>query len=139
MIRAIIDTNIILDIALRRQPHFDHSLKIFDAIDERLLEGYITASSITDIYYIASKQKGKSQARTFILDLIEILETIGIDKDIVITALESDLPDFEDAIQVFSAKANLIDLIITRNTKDFTRSEIRSMEPEEFIKQLKNL
>ena len=55
MIKAIIDTNVILDIALNREPFFEYSSQIFDRIDDHILEGYITASSVTDIYYIASK------------------------------------------------------------------------------------
>ncbi|MEX2335642.1 MAG: PIN domain-containing protein [Fulvivirga sp.] len=136
MIRAIIDTNVILDIALKREPFFEFSSKIFDAIDADLLEGVITASSITDIYYIASKQKDKSQARKFLLSLIQIVEIIGVDKEIITKSLEADLPDFEDAVQVFSAKSNSIELIITRNIKDFTSSALKAVNPQEFIEQL---
>ena len=136
MIKALIDTNVILDIALKREPFFEYSSKIFDKIDDQLLEGYITASSISDIYYIASKQKDKIQARTFLLNLVQILEIIGVDKDIVIESLESELPDFEDAIQVFSAKANSIDLVITRNVTDFTSSGMKVLTPLEFIEKL---
>jgi len=137
MIKAVIDTNVILDIALNREPFFEYSSQIFDQIDDQILEGYITASSVTDIYYIASKQKDKSQARKFLISLIQILDVIGIDKDIVIQALECDLPDFEDAIQVFSAKSNSIDLIITRNVADFSTSGMKVLTPQEFIQNLK--
>ncbi|MDP3180307.1 MAG: PIN domain-containing protein [Bacteroidota bacterium] len=136
MIKAIIDTNVILDIALNREPFFEYSSQIFDRIDDQILEGYITASSVTDIYYIASKQKDKSHARKFLISLIQILEVIGIDKDIVIQALECDLPDFEDAIQVFSAKSNSIDLIITRNKADYENSGMKILDPQEFIQSL---
>ena len=132
MIRALIDTNVILDIALNREPFFKYSSMIFDRIDDQILEGFITASSITDIYYIASKQKDKFQARKFLISLIQILEVIGIDKDIVIQALESEMPDFEDAIQVFSAKSNSIDLVITRNVADFASSGMNALTPQEF-------
>ncbi|MDP3914215.1 MAG: PIN domain-containing protein [Bacteroidota bacterium] len=100
------------------------------------MEGYITASSVTDIYYIASKQKDKLQARKFLISLIQILEVIGIDKDIVIQALESDMPDFEDAIQVFASKMNSIDLVITRNVPDFELSGLKVMTPQVFIQEL---
>lgn len=136
MIKAVIDTNVILDVALKREPFFKHSARIFECIDEQSLEGYITASSITDIYYLASKQRDKFVARTFLLNLIRILEVIGVDKDIVIQALESEMPDFEDAIQAFSAKSNSIDLIITRNKADFANSGIKALEPQEFIQSL---
>jgi predicted nucleic acid-binding protein len=135
MIKALIDTNVILDIALKRDPFFEHASLIFDKIDDQILEGYITASSITDIYYIASKQKDKLQARTFLLNLVQIMEVIGVDKDIVMEALEGDIPDFEDAIQVFSAKSNSIDLIITRNVADFASSGMKALTPQEFIQK----
>lgn len=138
MIKALIDTNVILDIALRREPFFENASQIFDKIDDQVLEGFITASSVTDIYYIASKQKDKLQARTFLLNLVQILEVIGVDKEIVIEALECDIPDFEDAIQVFSAKSNSIDLIITRNVNDFASSGLRVLSPLEFIQKLES-
>lgn len=59
MIKILIDTNIILDIAFGRQPFFIESSQIFEKIDDELIEGSITATSITDIYYIASKQTNK--------------------------------------------------------------------------------
>ena len=136
MIKALIDTNVILDIALNREPFFEHSSKIFDKIDDQILEGFITASSITDIYYVASKQKGKLQARKFLINLIQILDVVGVDKDIVIQALESEMSDFEDAIQVFSAKLNSIDLLITRNIADFALSDLPVMSPMDFLQTI---
>ncbi len=136
MIKALIDTNVILDIALKREPFFEYASKVFEKIDDYLLEGYITASSITDIYYIASKQKDKSQARAFLIGLVQILEVIGVDKDIVIDSLECDVPDFEDAIQIFSAKSNFIDIVITRNANDFALSGMKVLTPQEFIQKL---
>ncbi|MDP2888818.1 MAG: PIN domain-containing protein [Bacteroidota bacterium] len=135
MIKALIDTNVVLDIALNREPFFEYSSKIFDKIDDQILEGFITASSITDIYYIASKQKDKLQARKFLINLIQILEVVGVDKDIVIQALESEITDFEDAIQVFSAKSNSIDLVITRNVADFASTGMKALTPQEFIQK----
>lgn len=135
MIKALIDTNVVLDIALNREPFFEYSSKIFDKIDDQILEGFITASSITDIYYIASKQNDKLQARKFLINLIQILEVVGVDKDIVIQALESEITDFEDAIQVFSAKSNSIDLVITRNVADFASTGMKALTPQEFIQK----
>ena len=137
MIKALIDTNIVLDIALKRQPFFECSSKVFDAIDDQLLEGYISATSITDIYYIASKQNGKPQARAFILSLVKVLEIVGVEKRIIMDALNSDFSDFEDAIQAFSANAYSLDIIITRNIKDFKNSPVKVIKPKEFIEQIK--
>jgi predicted nucleic acid-binding protein len=133
----LLDTNIILDIALRREPHFTHSSSLFSLIDEKLIAGYITATSLIDIYYIARKEKSRNEAKGFIIDLIKILEVIGIDEAIIQDALNSDINDFEDAVQVFSANYNGVETIITRNKKDFRKSNLEILTPEELIQQIK--
>ncbi len=64
------------------------------------------------------------------------MEILGVDKDIIIESLNSDLSDFEDAVQVYTAKSNAIDLIITRNVVDFANSGMRAVTPEDFILQI---
>jgi hypothetical protein len=105
-------------------------------IDEKLVEGYVSATSITDIYYIASKQTDKIKARDFIIDLIKIVNVVGIDKEIIVDAIESDLKDFEDAIQAFAAEYNEIEIIVTRNVGDFKGSTIEAIEPKELVKRV---
>ena len=124
MKKILLDTNIILNIALRREPHFTHSSKLFGLIDEKLIAGYITATSLTDIYYIARKEKSKNDAKKFIIDLIKILIVLGVNKEIVEDALASDVDDFEDAVQVYSAAYNEIETVVTRNKKDFQESDL---------------
>jgi len=104
MKRLLLDTNIILDIALKREPHFEFSSKIFELIDKKRINGYITESIVTDIYYISRKEKGNEIAIEFISNLIEIVDVIGVDKIIILKALKSNLKDFEDAVQVSAAE-----------------------------------
>jgi predicted nucleic acid-binding protein len=137
MKRTLLDTNIILDIALKRDPFFDLSSKLFDFIDLRLIKGYVTASTITDIYYVARKEKGNVIAREFISNLVEIVEVLGIDKIIIIKALKSDLNDFEDAVQVSAAVQYELDIIVTRNKSDFHNSILEILSPAELIESLK--
>jgi predicted nucleic acid-binding protein len=136
MIKILIDTNIILDIALKRQPFFNESAQIFEKIDNKLIEGSITATSITDIYYIASKQTDKIQAKKFLIDLIQVVSIIGVDREIVVEAIESEMKDFEDAIQSFAAEYNELDFIVTRNVNDFVGSNVKAIEPNELLKKL---
>lgn len=135
MKRLLLDTNIILDIALKREPHFNHSSKIFELIDEKKIVGYITASTVTDIYYISRKQKGKEIAIEFISNLIEIVEVLGVDKNIIVKAIKSNLNDFEDAVQVSAAEYNRIEIIVTRNALDFENSNLEILTPKKFIHQ----
>ena len=133
MNKVLFDTNIILDIALKRIPHYEASSKLFELIDLGVIEAYISGSSITDIYYIARKEKGNDITRKFLLELIQIVPVLGVDHNIVLKALQSNFADFEDAVQVFSADANNLDYIITRNKKDFIGSEIEILSPKEAL------
>lgn len=136
MKRVLLDTNIILDIILKRQPYFEVSSKIFNLIDNYQILGHITASTVTDIYYISRKEKGREIARQFISNLIEIVEILGVNKNTIIHALESNLKDFEDAVQLSAAKINKIEIIVTRNKTDFDNSTLKIMTPDELIKEL---
>ncbi|MFP4557805.1 MAG: type II toxin-antitoxin system VapC family toxin [Bacteroidales bacterium] len=133
MKRLLLDTNIILDIALKREPHFEFSSKIFELIDKKRIVGYISATTITDIYYIFRKVKGKDTAIEFVSNLIEIIDIVGVDKNIIIKALKSNLNDFEDAIQVSAAECNEIEVVITRNKSDFLNSGLEILTPKELI------
>lgn len=135
--RILIDTNIILDIALKREPFYSDSSEILKKIDNEGLTGFITATTITDIYYIAKKEKGHSIAIEFIGNLMDFIDVIGIDKEILVEALKTEIPDFEDSIQSIASSYNQIDFIISRNTKDFKNSNINSLTPQEFINRIK--
>lgn len=137
MERVLFDTNVILDIALKRLPHFDHVVKLFELIDKKKIAGHVTASTITDIYYISKKEKGHERALEFISNLIEIVEVIGVDRDVIVKALKSEMKDFEDAVQASSAEFNEIDSLITRNEKDFSNSRLKIFTPEEYLKNQK--
>lgn len=138
MIQALFDTNVILDIALEREPFFKEASQIFDLMDEGVVVGNITATTITDIYYVSRRSKGHNASLEFIRGLISVVDIIGIDKEIIINSLDSNLDDFEDAIQASAAKLNEIDVIITRNQKDFTNTEISVQSPSEFLAENKS-
>jgi predicted nucleic acid-binding protein len=135
--KVLLDTNIILDIALKREPHFSDSAKVFKIIDNKSIFGFVTATTITDIYYIAKREKGHQITIDFISNLIEIIDVVGIDRQVIIESLQSTLVDFEDAVQSVSSRLNNIDYIITRNQKDFTKSDIKAINPKGFLDLLK--
>lgn len=137
MEKILFDTNVILDIALKRNPFFEHAASLFSLIDQGLIVGYITASTVTDIYYISKKEKGHDLALNFISNLIELVEVIGIDKEIISGAIKSQMKDFEDAVQAISATSIGIDIVITRNIEDFAQSKLKVFSPLEFLQNLK--
>ncbi|MBC6366796.1 PIN domain-containing protein [Algoriphagus sp. AK58] len=136
MTTIFLDTNIILDIALERPIFFQHSSKIFEKLTEGRILCFLSATSIKDIYFLISKEKSKEIAKEFILDLVEIMQILAVDRNIVIHAVNSDFSDFEDSIQNSVADLNGIDWIITRNKKDFRQSRLQVLSPEEALERL---
>ncbi len=119
MTRVLFDTNIILDVFLERKPHYENAAKLFSLIDSGSVIGCITATTITDIYFISRKEKGHESSVNFLCDMINLIEVVGVDKQTILSALSSETTDFEDAIQEVAATNNQIETIITRNKKDF--------------------
>ncbi len=130
---VLIDTNIILDIALKREPYYTKSAEILRCIEKHQIKSYVSATSINDIYYIARKDIGHKTAIEFIANLIELVDIAGVDKQIIIDAVYSGISDFEDAIQNFSANKSDCEAIITRNKADFNKSNLLILTPEEFL------
>ncbi|MGV8134812.1 MAG: type II toxin-antitoxin system VapC family toxin [Mangrovibacterium sp.] len=136
MKRVLFDTNIILDIALKREPYFELSSSLFKLIDQKKIVAHVTASTITDIYYVAKKEKGGEIAIRFISSLLEITELIGVDKNIIIRAINAKMKDFEDAVQASAAIGHGIKIIITRNKVDFLSSGLEIYTPAEFLESV---
>ncbi len=134
--KVLLDTNIVLDIVLKREPHYSDSTQIFNLIDKELIEAAITATAVTDLYFIARKEKSSKLAKSFIIDLTKIVEIIGVDKEIITGALNSNIKDFEDAVQVYSAAYNEIETIITRNKKDFQDCDLEILSPKELVHRI---
>jgi len=131
MKRVLIDTNIILDIALQRIPFVNAADRVFYRIEKGEIKGLITALSVSDIYYVLRKNGGREKAILFIRELVDLVEVLNVNKENIMEAIASEFKDFEDAIQYSVADNNNIDMIITRNISDFKLSKIKVCYPEE--------
>jgi len=129
----LIDTNVILDIALDRDSFVEDAADVFRINEIRNLKLYVTASSITDLYFIIKKAKSHQIALSFLQDLIEVCYVAKVDEYIIREAFYTGLQDFEDAVQVETAKEFCADGIVTRNIKDFQNCGIKIFTPREFI------
>jgi predicted nucleic acid-binding protein len=133
---VILDTNIVLDIALDRVGFSEDSAKVLVLIKQKGIKSFVTATTITDIYYILKKSKGHHHTIGFLSGLFDFIDIAGVTKDAVLAALTSDMADFEDAVQIEAAKFNEIDTIITRNYSDFEHSGLEVYTPASFIGKL---
>jgi predicted nucleic acid-binding protein len=136
MIRALLDTNVILDALLAREPVGGQVRAVWEAHEDGRFTGYICAITPPTVFYVARKAVGKSHAFKMTGDLAETFEVCAVDKSILQSAMRLEMPDFEDAIQSASALAAGLDFIITSDLKDFKKSPVKAISPVEFMKQL---
>ncbi|MBX9734339.1 MAG: PIN domain-containing protein [Chitinophagaceae bacterium] len=132
--QIFLDTNIILDFLTARSPFDKNALEIFQLSAEKKLTIHISALSYGQIGYFLEKQLGKTNARLRLNDLFNLTKVIEVNEQIIRNAIQSDIPDFEDAIQHECALhiKNLTSLI-TRDLKHFKKSAVLVQTPKEFL------
>lgn len=136
--RVLIDTNIVLDFLLQREPFFQDAEMLFQAIDDGEVIGYVTATTLTDIFYIARRHtRNIEQARQAVLEILTAMAICLVDRAILELALDSGLDDFEDAVQIFSAVAQDLEAIVTRDTQGFLNPPIPVFPVQELLKHVK--
>ncbi|MFS4418831.1 type II toxin-antitoxin system VapC family toxin [Maribacter sp. 2307ULW6-5] len=134
MSRLLIDTNIIIDLLSRRDKYYDEAADLFSRADKKELELTISSLTFANTNYILSKRKSAKEARKILRKFKVLVELLSLDDKITELALSDDsFPDFEDGLQYYSAIENQIDVIITRNKKDFKNSKIPVLTAKEFL------
>ena len=137
MKRVLIDTDVILDFLFDRKPFSEHAARVLSLCESKEIKGFITSVIISNVYYILRQTSTHEKVIEKLKQLITITEVLTTDKKIVLKALNSKFNDFEDALQNYSAEFNgQIDLIITRNVKDFKNSSLGIMTPGNYLKTL---
>lgn len=137
--KVLVDTCVIVDVLQNRQPFSEDAQKIFLAAANKQIEAYITAKSITDIYYLTHKlthsDNETRQILTKLLYLFDVLDTAAIDCR---HALASDMSDYEDAVMVATAIRSEMDCIVTRNIKDYMKAQMKVYELNDFVRMLES-
>ena len=130
--RVFIDTNVVLDFLLEREPFVEDAVRLFAKIDAGEIAGFIAATTITNIYYIIRKAAGIKVAQDAISQIITDLHICTVDRNILEQAISLNFQDFEDAVQYACAMTSMVDVIVTRDVSGFVGSEIPVMLPAEF-------
>ena len=132
--RFMIDTNIFLDVLIRREPFYTHAKAVLDLCESEKVQGFLSASSVTDIFYLVRRQLHSTElayrALGFILDIVKVL---AVTNDDVFNAYITGAADFEDCLLATCARSNKCDAIVTRNKKDFLTFGITLLSPEELL------
>ena len=132
----LIDTDILLDIALKRKPFFEYSSKVIDKCESNAIIGFVAWHTLSNLYYLTASASGKKRAKEFIADLLNFIRVAPVKTENAIKAILLELPDFEYALQTASALACNADFIITGNVKHYKKSPVPALRPEEFFKKL---
>jgi len=123
----------LLDVLGRRQPHCVPAAEIWSRVEQGALEGHISAISFNNVYYVLRRLESRKAAREGLRLLRAIFRIVPLTERIVQRAVDSEMSDFEDAIQFFSAHHACAAFILTRNVHDFPSEPIAVMTPQEFV------
>lgn len=137
MKNVLIDTDVILDFFFDRKPFSDNSEIILSYCESKKLKGFITPVICSNLYYILRRTSKHEKVIEKLSQLLTFIDVLQMDKELILNAINSKFKDFEDALQNFAAvKSNNIDVIITRNIKDFKASGIGVLTPDNLIKAI---
>ena len=138
MKKIVIDVNIFMDFLFKREGH-EKVAEIFNQCIKGNAIGFSCAHEITTLSYFLNKSnRDKVKIKKTISGIMKRFKVIAIDEEILTKALHSDIDDFEDAVIEISSKENSVEYILTRNTKDFKKSIVKPITPEELLIIIKN-
>lgn len=135
--RALIDTCVMIDALQNREPFAEYARQIFLSAANQQFSAFITAKSVTDIYYLTHRYTHSDESSRAVLSrifvLFDVLDTKGADCR---QAVSSSTSDYEDAVMIETALRSGMDCIVTRNAKDYRKSSVPVFSPEKFIEKL---
>ena len=132
----LVDTDILIDVALDRRPHAGAAGELLDALERREATGFVAWHSIANFHYLVVSKQGASATKTFLLELLRFVQVAPTSTDSVRYAAGLPMRDFEDALQVAAAVACSANTIATRNTRDYSRSPVRAVTPAVLLKEM---
>ena len=137
MTKIFLDTDTILDLFFDRKPYSEDTAKILSLCESNQIEGYITPIVISNIYYLLKKTAPHTQVMNQLRLLMSIIHVLQVSKETIVKAMNSSFKDFEDALQNYAAEsAQIIDVIVTRNIKDYKGSALSVQTPDAFLKTI---
>ena len=131
----LLDTDVLIDIALDRRPHSEPASELLDRIERGAHSAYVAWHTVSNFYYLVASSRGGTNARDFIVELTRFVRVAPTDTEALHYAAELPMADFEDAMQVAAARSCAARYIVTRNVKDFARSPIPAITPQEALTQ----
>ncbi len=129
--RILLGCDVLLDVALQRDPHFEDSGRLVDWAERNPGKAAIAWHTFSNVFYLCGKG-----SRGFIEEILEFAEIPPTDTNSMRLALETGMKDLEDAMQVAAAESFGAQIIATRNVRDYSKSPIKALKPEDIVRLL---
>lgn len=129
----LLDTDVLIDLALDRRPHSEPAAALLDQIEATGQTAFIAWHSVANFHYLVSPSRGRRRARDFLVELTRFIRVAAGDAEAIRYAASLPMKDFEDAMQVAAARSCGASRIVTRNIKDYERSPIPAITPEQAL------
>ena len=136
MTAIYLDTNIFLDVFSMRFPFYPYSARVLTLVEQQQIDGYTASLNFSNLFYIFRKQRSRDVALTYLRQLASFIKILAVDEQVIAQALHSTFTDFEDGIQYYTAKSQLIPWLVTQNIKDYSSVDRKIMQvvtPEEYL------
>ncbi len=131
--RVLVDTNVVLDVLLNREPFAESAARVLALVEESRIEGFLCATTVTTIDYLLGQALAAPHARAALQRLLNLFEIAPVNRPVLEQALRSGVSDFEDAVLEQAARLVSADAILTRNLKDFKKSSVTAFDPPELL------
>ena len=132
-LRVLFDLNIILDVLQERTQFYEFSARVLAYAETGSIQGWVSAHSVTTLFYLIAKDKSPEQARVAITGLLQFLKVAPIDQHTIEQALNLPYRDFEDAVQMIAALQIQADYLLTRNVRDYLPAPLAVIQPAELL------
>lgn len=136
--RVLLDTNVILDVLLQREPHVTDSAAVLGVVESGLITGLVGATTVTTIYYLLEKALGARRAGKHVETLLSLCDVAPVGEDVLREALALGFPDYEDAVLHEAARRARAQGIVTRDQAGFARAELPVYTPGELLTTLRH-
>ena len=133
MTAVLFDTNVVLDVLIDREPHVHASAQAMAMVERGAVRGFLCATTVTTLFYLASRALDARRARTQIETLLRLFDVAPVTRLVLTDALALGFADYEDAVLHEAARHAGVQAVITRNVRDFSAASVRVLSPDEFL------
>ena len=131
--RVLVDTNIVLDVLLARQPFVGRAAEVFGLVERSRVEGLLCATTVTTIDDLLSQAMPRPAARPILRKLMDLFDIASVNRTVLEGAFQSRVTDFEDAVLEQAGRLAGAEMIVTRNQSDFRQACLKVLGPDEFL------